>query len=252
MTSMISVKLPTLSGILESHLLAVNRDAPHPRSPNHPVPLAVPDKPVLNEEGLTGRAPQKGTNRTRGGAGTPHSGLRYSPAVAESLGNGEHTDLQVGKHRVHTCCRWRPPRSPGESSPQRSCCKGECWEQGKGLGTGTAVRRCLLFLLPLLLPSPLQGHPLSHPRLLPPGMAPSTRPPGHFSEASCCHHPSLLLLAERGSSFPLKFFIFHFFPLCTNLRLLNNLPTVLSHSPARAVWRLLPQSHHTTCVLVDL
>lgn len=50
MTLIDIVKLPTLSGTLESHLLAVN----HHHQKNHPVPLAVPDKPVLNEGGLTG------------------------------------------------------------------------------------------------------------------------------------------------------------------------------------------------------
>jgi hypothetical protein len=53
-----------------------------------------------------------------GGAETPHLGLRYSPAVAESVGNGEHTDLQAEKHRAHTSGGGLPEKVPESCQPR--------------------------------------------------------------------------------------------------------------------------------------
>lgn len=112
-----------------------------------------------------------------------------------------------------------------------------------------------LFPSPFLLPFPSssQGHPPTPtPGCFPLGWQPA---PGllDMSQEPLVTNPpySCSEVGRGGSSLPpsVQVLFVHPFPLSTNLGLLNNLPTVLSHSPARAVWWLLPQSG---CIPVSL
>lgn len=104
----------------------------------------------------------------------------------------------------------------------------EAWD-GCALQTGEKIRPPLsplaVPLLLLLLFLLTKSSPYPHPRLLPPGVAPSTRPPGHFSGAPCCHHPSLLMAREAFLSPSSSCFICT--PLLSCLPTLNSLTVYL-------------------------
>ncbi|XP_076767844.1 serine hydrolase-like protein 2 isoform X2 [Arvicanthis niloticus] len=155
-------------------------------------------------------------------------------------------DSNAEKHRARAADGGLP-EVPESLQPRGASAVVRAGSRGGGGGTETAVpsksgRGCLLFLLLLFpsshSPSSSQGHPLSPPQLASPWG-------GTQHQASWTLLRSFLLSPPlfspawgggegKGSSFPLKF-ILHLFPLSTGLRLLNNLPTVLSHSPSRAV-----------------
>lgn len=97
--------------------------------------------------------------------------------MAESLGNGEHSDLQAEKHRAHAADGGLP-EVPESLQPRGASAVVRAGSRGGEGGTGTAVpsksrRRCILFFLLLFLsshsPSSSQGHPCPHPSLLPLG-----------------------------------------------------------------------------------
>lgn len=96
--------------------------------------------------------------------------------MAESLGNGEHSDLQVEKHRARAADGGLP-EVPENLQPRGASAVVRAGSRGGGGSTGTAVpsksgRGCLLFLLLLFLsshsPSSSQDHPLSPPQLASP------------------------------------------------------------------------------------
>lgn len=116
--------------------------------------------------------------------------------MAESLGDGEHTNLQAEKHRAHASDGGFPEKVPESRQPRGDVAGVSAGGKGKaGVGgvPSKLGRGCLLFPLLLSPPLLLPRFPYPHPRLLPPGVAPSTRPPGHFSGASW-YQPSLLML----------------------------------------------------------